>query len=270
MPPRTTRSIPIEEAQRALAHLRARRTVPRNSDEPRREMIDMIRHVARSTPRAGQQHVRDDVVDALTLLEFSRLHVPALPGELDELEAEVAIVARKVAKMSLADLAQHLGLSRQGVDHRIRRQSAASEGLPRSEVADRWRRRTIAWLSKYGFELQLLAVNLVAQRNILDEEDDRELLHALAGFAPHTGINSSWGLPELAAFNRIIDLLGRSPVVFNLNSDHVLVTSLDRGERHLRNFRREVGSPPPPVTRRSKAVHTTDSVSAERGSQYFP
>src|SRR5207248_4745876 len=99
------------EAKVARARIQARRPASADVGElGHDENINLIRQVAHATARAGQQRVRDDVIDALTLLEFSRHHVPTLPGELDALEAEVLTVAREVAKMSLADLAQHLGL----------------------------------------------------------------------------------------------------------------------------------------------------------------
>lgn len=109
----------------------------------------------------------EDVLDALTLLEYAREHVPAIPARLDRYEHELLTMGVR-AGLSLSALAVPLGLrSRQAVEHRMLRHRSAERGGPRHEVAERQARAAEqaerSWCQRYGPRLVAAATLLLDQ-----------------------------------------------------------------------------------------------------------
>jgi hypothetical protein len=77
------------------------------------DVPDLIRYVARSSTRQVPAMVlREDVLDALELLEYARGRLPAVPGAWDALEGQL-LAKRGAVALSLADIAERLGVTRE-------------------------------------------------------------------------------------------------------------------------------------------------------------
>jgi hypothetical protein len=124
------------------------------------DVSDLVRYVAQTDPRQVGAHVlREDVLDALELLEHARAHLPAVPGAWDALEYTLLSMRRRLA-LSLQDIADRLGVTREAIDRRARRGAAANKGLKRSEVADRAERAAHGKIQRWH-ETKALSVRTV-------------------------------------------------------------------------------------------------------------
>lgn len=141
MPPRKLLEVSPTRAARLVDEILDRRRRADDRDLPRAsdDVVELIRYVA--TCRRVKPHIlHADTLDALELLEYARAQLPAGPGVWDRLEQQL-LEGRRGALLSLADIAERLGTTRQAIDARARRAAAAEKGLRRSEVADRAERK---------------------------------------------------------------------------------------------------------------------------------
>jgi hypothetical protein len=202
MPRRVQPRITSEMKRRSVDATTARRR-SRHCDDPKlHELTDdpvqVSQYVAATDPeKIGHDIVAADVLDALTLLEWSRAHVPALPGFYEELEHRLLEQGRAV-RLTFKAMAVPLGLgSPQAVEQRLLRGRNATRGGARREQAERAARRyradqrnapapqaigDAAWAARYAGELLECVTLLRAYREPLlaaianTEDEDQTLL----------------------------------------------------------------------------------------------
>jgi hypothetical protein len=149
VPRRNQPRITPEMKRRSVDAIAARRHSRRCDDPKLAELTDdpvqIARYVAETDPeRIGHDIVAADVLDALTLLEWSRAHVPALPWVYEDIEHRLLEQGR-VVRLTYQAMAAPLGLrSPQAVEQRLLRGRNAADGGPRREQVERASRRAAA------------------------------------------------------------------------------------------------------------------------------
>jgi hypothetical protein len=180
---RTRRHVTHTDACEAVRNIAERRH--RHGDPDEEKLPDQPLAVVEYVLTCQQVHagvLAEDVLDALTLLEYAREHVPAIPARLDRHEHDL-LVTGVGAGLSLSALAAPLGLrSRQAVEHRILRHRSAERGGLRHEVAERQARAAEQaehrWCRRHGPRLVAAATLLLdqaagfAEAGLTDDLDD--------------------------------------------------------------------------------------------------
>jgi hypothetical protein len=175
MATRTQREITRSEADAAVQRIINRRTrledpdLEQASDVP----LEAVEYVLKCQ-RVPNEVLRADILDALVVLEYARVHVPATPRQLDRLEYGL-LTAGRDAELNYSQLARALGLrTRQAAEHRLLRLASAARGQRRHENAERAARRTddreVDWFVRYGNDLRGGAAKLIAIREHVDDE----------------------------------------------------------------------------------------------------
>jgi hypothetical protein len=204
MPTRTIRRVSERQARSAIDRIGERRAdhlddrgrhredpdLERFSDDP----ADLLNFVC-SCQRVPEHVLRDDVLDALTVLEYVRRSVPLLPGQANTWEYELLVSAQNL-RLHAREVAERLGLSgtnvRQAIRARILRHESQLRGGPRSEAAlvaaRRAESRERGWLARNGAQLCREVDVLLTMRGLfagddLEEEFD-DLTAAFAAWPP--------------------------------------------------------------------------------------
>jgi hypothetical protein len=175
MATRTQREITRSEADTAVQRIIDRRTrlgdpdLEQASDVP----LETVEYVLKCQ-RVPAEALQADILDALVVLEYARVHVPATPRQLDRLEYGL-LTAGRAAGLSYSQLARALGLrTRQAAEHRLLRLASGARGQRRHENAERAARRTIDreldWFTQHGRALREGAAQIVARREHADDE----------------------------------------------------------------------------------------------------
>jgi hypothetical protein len=191
MPARETRTIPTAAALDAIDAIGERRA---RCDDPGRaalpaaprdegvatEPLEVAEYVLGHT-RVPRRVLAADVLDALLLVEFSRLKVPATPGTLDFLEFKLLTLGM-AAGLSLTEMAVPLGVKhRQTVEQRMVRYASGMRGADRTPHAERAARKEKvarrAWLRRNGPGAVRNVDLLLAHSDDLDRDDARDLAY---------------------------------------------------------------------------------------------
>lgn len=159
------------------------------TDDPVQHPLAVIHHVL-GCRRVPDWVVSNDVLDALWVLAYVRVHCPHRPGEADQLEYSLLELGCAM-QIAMIRMAPPLNVrSRQAVEHRILRHRAAKLGLGRSERQERAHRLSresrpqtasaeALWYDRHALPLWEAASELVASRSRFDHLLDDELAESL-------------------------------------------------------------------------------------------
>ncbi|MBG0818742.1 hypothetical protein [Planomonospora sp. ID82291] len=195
MPPKKLPKVDVAAGQRAVERIIERRQKCDDPDLERLEVIgdeqpvELLRYVL-NHQRVPAWALVEDVVDGLWVLGYVRLHVPAIPSVLDDLEYDLVAMGYRLKVTNLA-MASPLGLrTAQAVDERHKRERAARLGLPRLASAERdarlrprQKRKSpeAAWYDRHAVSLWDSAERLTRYRrthsHLIDEELAEDLAH---------------------------------------------------------------------------------------------
>jgi transcriptional regulator with XRE-family HTH domain len=206
------------------------------------DVLGVVRHVIRHR-RVAMQVLRQDTLDALELLEFARARLPALPGVYDALEYNL-LEKRRGAGLSLADIADRLKVSRQAVDLRMRRGRAASDGLSRSEHADRAHQAARGQIARWQHD-RALAVRTVMRvldqnsHELAADEDLTDMIEIL--LAPDDdrrspAVTDPVDPTDITLLRRVLTMT-RASAVFNALAENSRVrAAVEQGERLVAEY----------------------------------
>ncbi|MEV1002683.1 hypothetical protein [Nonomuraea sp. NPDC050202] len=197
MPKRSLPQVSKTAGQEAIDRIVQRRRQVRDPDlealesnDPAEHPLAVIKHVLHC--RKVPDWVRsNDVLDALWVLGYVRLHCPHRPDEVEHLEHELLELGCAM-QIAMIRMAPPLNVrSRQAVEHRLLRHRAARLGLGRSERLERAHRlsRTrpqdtsteALWYDRHALALWETAAQLVAARSHADHLIDDEMAECLIG-----------------------------------------------------------------------------------------
>jgi hypothetical protein len=197
MPKRTQPQISKAAGQRAIREILERREKVRDPDvqlllrdDPAEHPIAVIRYVL-THQRVPDWVTSSDVIDALWVLAYVRVHWPHLPEEAERLEHELLELGC-AKQITMIRMAPPLNVrTRQAVEHRILRHRAARLGLGRSERQERAHRLAAVppratsaeglWYDRNALRLWEVASELVGYRATFDHLIDDDLAESIVG-----------------------------------------------------------------------------------------
>ncbi|MGV9386347.1 hypothetical protein ACWDRB_61825 [Nonomuraea sp. NPDC003707] len=197
MPKRALPQVSKTAGQEAIERIVQRRREVRDPDlavlesrDPAEHPFAVIQHVL-SCHRVPDWVTSNDVLDALWVLAYVRLHCPHRPGEAEHLEHELLELGR-VMQIAMIRMAPPLNVqSRQAVEHRLLRHRASRLGLGRSERLERAHRLAktqpqstsseALWYDRHALALWEAAAQLVTSRAEFDHLIDDEMAECLIG-----------------------------------------------------------------------------------------
>jgi transcriptional regulator with XRE-family HTH domain len=209
------------------------------------DIPSLVRYVAQTTSRQVEAHVlREDVLDALELLEYARQRLPAVPGVWDQLEYQLLSIRRRCG-LSLQDIADRLQVSRYAVDKRAKRGAAADKGLLRSEVADRVERRAAGAIARWH-ETKALSVRTVMR--VLEERigelgDDQDLVDMVEILtAPDDdrrppAVTDPVSAADMRLLDRVVRMVRSRPVFEALSAGSRVRAAVEQGEALVAQYR---------------------------------
>ncbi|MEU4807427.1 hypothetical protein [Actinosynnema sp. NPDC023587] len=244
MPSRTPLQVSESRAAELVAAVLDRRRRSGDPDLVRAsdDVLGVVRHVA-GHRRVAAAVLHEDTLDALELLEYARVRLPALPGAYDALEYEL-LSRRRDAQVSLADVAARLGVTRQAVDLRLRRGRAASNGLARSELADRAhetiRQEAARW--RRDRALAVRTVIVVFGRHVDELRGDGHLVDLVEILlAPDDdrrppAVTDPVTEQDLVLLRRVLAAARASTVFGALDGDSRIRAATEQGDRLIREY----------------------------------
>lgn len=181
--------------QEAIERIVQRRVETRDPDlyvlqevDPDEHPLAVINHVLRCR-RVPDWVVSHDILDALWVLAYVRLHCSHRPEQAERLEHELLELGRDM-QIPMIRMAPMLNVrSRQAVENRLLRHRASKLGLNRSEREERAHRSSrtqpqsitqeVQWYDRHALSLWTVASQLVDYRSRFDHLIDDELAESL-------------------------------------------------------------------------------------------
>lgn len=203
------------------------------------DIPSLLRYVADTTTRHVPAAVlREDVLDALELLEYARARIPAMPGVWDGLEYRLLSMRRRV-QLSLQDVADRLQITRYAVDARERRGAAADKGLLRTPVADRAERTSRGAIDRWQRDKALSArtvMRVLEERldELADDEDLVDMVEILT--APDDdrrppAVTDPVSESDMRLLDRVVRMIRSRPVFEQLPEDSRIRAAVRQGEQ---------------------------------------
>lgn len=209
------------------------------------DIPSLLRYVADTTTRQVNAAVlREDVLDALELLEYARARIPAMPGVWDGLEYRLLSMRRGV-QLSLQDVADRLQVTRYAVDARARRGAATDKGLLRTPVADRAERASRGAIDRWHRDkaLSVRTVMRVLEERIDELAADEDLVDMIEILvAPDDdrrppAVTDPVSESDMRLLDRVVRMIRSRPVFGRLPDGSRVRAAVEQGERLAGQYR---------------------------------